>query len=57
MVTKKNYNLAEKYVDMFADFVRGIISKDNLALGSYYKIQKLVAGLGLPFSDDRCIHW
>ncbi|KAL0668456.1 hypothetical protein Bca4012_031160 [Brassica carinata] len=47
MGIKTYYNLAEDGVDAIADFVKGILPEDNVAPGSYYEVQKLVAGLGL----------
>ena len=49
MGIKTDYNLAEKYVDAIADFVKGVLPEDNLAPGSYYEVQKLVVGLCLPY--------
>ncbi|WZZ52503.1 hypothetical protein YC2023_052610 [Brassica napus] len=63
MGIKTYYNLAEDCVDAIADFVKGILSEDNVALGSYYEVQKLVAGLGLSYqvidvcSDNYMIYW
>ena len=56
MDIKIDYNLAEEYVDAIADFVKGALPEDNLAHGSYYEVQKLVAGLNLPYEViDVCI--
>ena len=49
MGIKTDYNLAEDCVDAIADFVKGILPEDNVAPGSYYEVQKLVAGLGLSY--------
>ena len=63
MGIKTDYNLAEDCVDAIADFVKGILPEDNVAPGSYYEVQKLVAGLGLSYqvidvcSDNCMIYW
>ena len=63
MGIKKDYNLAEDCVDAIADFVKDILPEDNVAPGSYYEVQKLVAGLGLSYqvidvcSDNCMIYW
>ena len=63
MTLKTDYNLAEECVDAIADFVRDVLHEDNLASGSYYEVQKLVAGLGLPYQvidvciDNCMIYW
>ncbi|WZY87210.1 hypothetical protein YC2023_033594 [Brassica napus] len=63
MTLKTDYNLAEECVDAIADFVRDVLPEDNLAPGSYYEVQKLVAGLGLPYQvidvciDNCMIYW
>ncbi|XP_010501566.1 PREDICTED: uncharacterized protein LOC104778843 [Camelina sativa] len=49
MTIKTDYNLAEECVDAITDFVKDILPEDNHFLGTYYEIQKLVAGLGLPY--------
>ena len=46
MAIKTDYNLAEECVDALAEFVRVVLPEDNLALGSYYEVHKLVVGLG-----------
>ena len=60
MGIKTDYNLAEDCVDAIADFVKGILPEDNVAPGSYYEVQKLVAGLGLSYQvidvcSDNCM--
>ena len=56
MGIKTFYNLVKEYVDAIADFVKGVLPEDNLAPDSYYKIQKLVAGLCLPYQvKNVCI--
>ncbi|WZZ75342.1 hypothetical protein YC2023_086712 [Brassica napus] len=63
MGIKTDYNLAEDCVDAIADFVKGILPEDNVASGSYYEVQKLVAGFGLSYqvidvcSDNCMIYW
>ena len=63
MGIKTDYNLAEECVDAITDFVKGILPEDNLAPGSYYEVQKLVAGLQLPYEvidvciDNCMIYW
>lgn len=63
MTIKTDYNLAEDCVDAIADFVRDILPEDNLSPASYYEVQKLVAGLGLPYQvidvciDNCMIYW
>lgn len=63
MGIKIDYNLAEECVDAITDFVRDVLPEDNLAPGSYYEVQKLVAGLGLPYQvidvciDNCMIYW
>ncbi|XP_013624132.1 PREDICTED: uncharacterized protein LOC106330138 [Brassica oleracea var. oleracea] len=63
MALKTDYNLAEECVDAIADFVKDVLPEDNLAPGSYYEVQKLVAGLGLPYQvidvciDNCMIYW
>ncbi|CAN6978799.1 unnamed protein product [Brassica rapa subsp. trilocularis] len=52
MGIKTDYNLAEDCVDAIADYVKGILPEDNVAPGSYYEVQKLVAGLGLSKHTD-----
>lgn len=43
--------------------VRDILPENNLEYGSYYDVQKLVAGLGLPYQvidvyiDSYIIYW
>ena len=56
MALKTDYNLPEECVDAIEDFVRDVLPKDNLAPGSYYEVQKLVPGIGLPYQViDICI--
>ena len=56
MGIKTYYNLAEECVDAIADFVRGVMQEDNIASGSYYEVQKIVAGFNLPYEViDVCI--
>lgn len=63
MGIKTDYNLAEDCVDAIANFVKGILPEDNVAPGSYYEVQKLVAGVGLSYqvidvcSDNCMIYW
>ncbi|XP_033146851.1 uncharacterized protein LOC117133895 [Brassica rapa] len=63
MGIKTDYNLAEECMDAITDFVKGILPEDNLAPGSYYEVQKLVAGLQLPYEvidvciDNCMIYW
>ncbi|XP_010518611.1 PREDICTED: uncharacterized protein LOC104793884 [Camelina sativa] len=63
MTIKTDYNLAEECVDAITDFVKDILPEDNHFPGTYYEIQKLVAGLGLPYQmidvcEDNCmIYW
>ncbi|XP_033148227.1 uncharacterized protein LOC103868691 isoform X1 [Brassica rapa] len=63
MGIKTYYNLAEECVDAIADFVKGVLPEDNLAPGSYYEVQKLVAGLNFPYEvidvciDNCMIYW
>ncbi|XP_056858427.1 uncharacterized protein LOC130507800, partial [Raphanus sativus] len=63
MSIKSDYNLAEDCVDAIADFVKGVLPEDNVAPGSYYEVQKLVAGLGLSYQvidvcrDNCMIYW
>jgi len=61
MGIKTDYNLAEECVDAIADFVKGVLPEDNLAPD--YEVQKLVAGLCLPYQvidvciDNCMIYW
>ncbi|XP_024009926.1 uncharacterized protein LOC112085133 [Eutrema salsugineum] len=56
MGIKTNFNLSEECVDAIADFVKDILPENNLAPASYYEIEKLVCGLGLPYQMiDVCI--
>jgi len=56
MGIKTDYNLSEDCVDAITDFVKDLSPEDNLAPGTYYEVQKLVAGLGLPYQViDVCI--
>ncbi|XP_024010229.1 uncharacterized protein LOC112085259 [Eutrema salsugineum] len=56
MTIKMDFNLAEDCVDAIADFVKDILPEDNISPVSYYEIQKLVSGLGLPYEMiDVCI--
>ena len=63
MSIKTDYNLAEECMDAITDFVKGILPEDNLAPGSYYEVQKLVAGHQLPYevidvcTDNCMIYW
>ncbi|XP_056864276.1 uncharacterized protein LOC130511354 [Raphanus sativus] len=63
MGIKTDYNLAEECMDAITDFVKGILPEDNVAPGSYYEVQKLVAGLQLPYEvidvciDNCMIYW
>ena len=63
MGIKTDYNLAEECVDAIADFIKGVLPEDNLAPGSYYEVQKLAAGLCLPYQvidvciDNCMIYW
>ncbi|XP_010507019.1 PREDICTED: uncharacterized protein LOC104783577 [Camelina sativa] len=49
MTIKTDYNLAEECVDAITDFVKDLLPVDNHFPGTYYEIQKLVSGLGLPY--------
>ena len=49
MALKTDYNLPEECVDAIVYLVRDVLPEDNLAPGSYYEVQKLVDGLGLPY--------
>jgi len=56
MGIKTEYHLSEDFVDAITDFVKDLLPEDNLAPGTYYEVQKLVAGLGLPYLViDVCI--
>ena len=56
MGIKTDYNLAEECMDAIVDFVRGVMQEDNIAPGSYYEVQKIVAGFNLPYEViDVCI--
>ncbi|XP_024013103.1 uncharacterized protein LOC112087314 [Eutrema salsugineum] len=56
MGIKTDFNLSEECVDAIADFVKDILPENNLAPASYYEIEKLVRGLGLPYQMiDVCI--
>ncbi|XP_024014993.1 uncharacterized protein LOC112088874 [Eutrema salsugineum] len=63
MNIKTEYNLSEDCVDVIADFVKDILPEDNLAPASYYAIENLVSGLGLPYQmidvciDNCMIYW
>ena len=63
MGLKTDFNLSEECVDAIADFVKDILPEDNLAPASYYEVEKLVAGLGLPYQmidvciDNCMIYW
>ena len=63
MRIKTNFNLTEDCVDAFADMFYDYLPEGNLAPRSYYAIQKLVAGLGLPYQiidvcrDNCMIFW
>ncbi|KAL1222999.1 hypothetical protein V5N11_019494 [Cardamine amara subsp. amara] len=60
---KIDFNLSEDCVDAIADFFCDYLPKENLAPHSYYAIQKLVSGLGLPYQmidvcrDNCMIFW
>ncbi|KAL1213937.1 hypothetical protein V5N11_002512 [Cardamine amara subsp. amara] len=57
MNIKMEHNLSEECVDAFADFVKDILPEENLSPASYYEIEKLVSGLGLPYQMiDVCIN-
>ena len=56
MGIKTDYNLSEDCVNAITDFVKDLLPEDNLASGTYYEVQKLVAGLGLLYQViDVCI--
>ncbi|XP_048627466.1 uncharacterized protein LOC125596325 [Brassica napus] len=56
MSIKTDYNLSEDCVDAIAGFVKDILPEDNLSPATYYEIQNLVSGLGLPYQMiDVCI--
>lgn len=63
MSIKTEWNLAEECVDAIADFAKDYMPEENLAPGSYYEIQKMVSGLGLPYEmidvcrDNCMIFW
>ncbi|XP_010445863.1 PREDICTED: uncharacterized protein LOC104728603 [Camelina sativa] len=63
MGIKTDWNLSEGCVDEITDFVKEILPENNLSLCSYYEVQKLVVGLGLPYqvidvcSDNYMIYW
>lgn len=46
MVIKTDYNLAKECVDKITDIVRGILRENSLAPCSYYKVEKVLVGLG-----------
>lgn len=60
MSIKPDYNLREDCVDAITDFVKDILSGNNLSPNTYYEIRKLVSGLGLLYQIiyvyiDNCI--
>ncbi|KAL1224614.1 hypothetical protein V5N11_000943 [Cardamine amara subsp. amara] len=56
MTIKTDFNLAEECVDAITDWAKDLLPEDNLLPTSYYEIQKLVSGLGLPYKViDVCI--
>ncbi|XP_024011293.1 uncharacterized protein LOC112086555 [Eutrema salsugineum] len=63
MNIKTDHNLSEDCVDAIADLVKDLLPEDNLAPASYYAIEKLVSGLGLPYQmidvciDNCMIYW
>ncbi|KAL1224623.1 hypothetical protein V5N11_000952 [Cardamine amara subsp. amara] len=63
MTIKTDYNLAEECVDAITDWVKDLLPEDNLLPASYYEVQKLVAGLGLPYKvidvciDNCMVYW
>ncbi|XP_023644517.1 uncharacterized protein LOC111832431 [Capsella rubella] len=63
MTIKTDNNLAEECVDAITDFVKDILPEDNKFPGTYYEIQKFVAGPGLPYQmidvcENNCmIFW
>ena len=63
MGIKTDFNLSEDCIDAFADLFYDYLPEGNLAPRSYYAIQKLVAGLRLPYQmidvcrDNCMIFW
>ncbi|CAA7018778.1 unnamed protein product [Microthlaspi erraticum] len=56
MSIKTDFNLPEDCVDRLSDWARRMLPEDNLLAASYYEVQKLVAGLGLPYQMiDVCV--
>ncbi|KAL1216625.1 hypothetical protein V5N11_014563 [Cardamine amara subsp. amara] len=56
MTIKTDHNLSEECVDAITDWAKDLLPEDNLLPASYYEVQKLVAGLGLPYQViDVCI--
>uniref|UniRef100_A0A1J3EA53 Transposase-associated domain-containing protein n=1 Tax=Noccaea caerulescens TaxID=107243 RepID=A0A1J3EA53_NOCCA len=56
MTIKSEDNSSESNMDKWAGLFQEYLPEDNLSAGNYYEIQKLVAGLGLPYEMiDVCI--
>ncbi|KAL1226343.1 hypothetical protein V5N11_030515 [Cardamine amara subsp. amara] len=56
MTIKTDHNLSEECVDAITEWAKDLWPEDNLLPASYYEVQKLVAGLGLPYKViDVCI--
>lgn len=57
MTIKTDFNLSEDCLDAIADYCKEYMPEDNLHPESYYEIQKLVSGIGLPYQMiDVCIN-
>ncbi|KAL1194835.1 hypothetical protein V5N11_011150 [Cardamine amara subsp. amara] len=56
MTIKTDHNLSEECVDAITEWAKDLLPEDNLLPASYYEVQKLVAGIGLPYKViDVCI--
>ncbi|CAA7017316.1 unnamed protein product [Microthlaspi erraticum] len=60
---KMDYNLPEELVDRMCNWGMRMIPAENNLPGTYYEIQKLVGGIGLPYQmidvciDNCMIYW
>ncbi|CAA7021013.1 unnamed protein product [Microthlaspi erraticum] len=63
MSMKTDFSMSEENVDRMCSYVKRLLRDDNSFPASYYEIQKLVAGLGLPYQmidvciDNCMIYW
>ncbi|CAA7049001.1 unnamed protein product [Microthlaspi erraticum] len=63
MQLKTDFNMSEDCVDAWADYINDYMPEDNLHPPSYYAVEKLVSGLGMPYQmidvciDNCMIYW